>query len=243
VTISVIVVAHNEERHIVRCLRSIYSQDLEPDEVVVVAHNCTDGTERIVERRFPMARLVRFGGPAGTVYAHQKGFQLASCDVTAHIDADAHARDSRWLSELVAPLSDRSVSAVAGVAIYHGNWFVRFGSWMHFHVLYGRPNSFLRMIAPKLKRVVFWSSNFACRKSDYERVSGLALLINSRTEGDEWCEDFYLSLMLAKLGQIVIAPRSVVDIASKQQRVRDSVARLVRQQGVEHRLLKLAQRH
>lgn len=238
--VSVVVVAHNEERHIARCLSSVFAQTLAPAEVLVVAHNCTDATEAIVHEQFPQARVVRLAGPSGTVYAHERGFAEAAFDVTAHLDGDACARDGRWLAELVAPLSDPSVAAVAGVAIYHGNWFVRLGSWVHFNLLYGWLNPLLRLVVPKLRQTVFWSSSYACRKSDYQKVGGLTPLIAGRRAGDEWCEDFYLSHRLRTLGHIVVAHRSVADVESKQQRVRDSLARLARQQGVERRLLRLA---
>lgn len=234
--ISVVVVAHNEERHIARCLGSILAQQLQPAEVVVVAHNCTDQTHAIVREQFPTVRLVPFAGERGTVFAHQKGFDEARYDITAHIDGDAYAENNRWLGELVAPLADPAVAAVAGVGIYHGNWFVRLGSWAHYYLLYGALNKPLGLFVPKLRRVIFWSSNFACRKSDFVAIGGLGPLIAGRRAGDEWCEDYYLSLMLARRGRIVVAPGSVVHAASKQVRVRDSLARIARQQAVEHHL-------
>jgi len=42
-----LVPAHNEEESLPATLRSLQHQTLRPDEVIVVADNCTDGTERI----------------------------------------------------------------------------------------------------------------------------------------------------------------------------------------------------
>jgi glycosyltransferase involved in cell wall biosynthesis len=56
------VLAHNEERHIVACLDSLFQGDPGlPIEVFVMANGCTDGTERLVReyaRRRPEVHLV-----------------------------------------------------------------------------------------------------------------------------------------------------------------------------------------
>jgi hypothetical protein len=52
-----------------------------------------------------------------------------------------------------------------------------------------------------------WGSNFACRKSDYEKVGGIAPILELRKTLPLhfWAEDFYLSLALMQVGKIHFA--------------------------------------
>jgi glycosyltransferase involved in cell wall biosynthesis len=44
---SILIIAHNEEAHIRECIESIIHQSQKADEVVLIAHNCTDNTVSI----------------------------------------------------------------------------------------------------------------------------------------------------------------------------------------------------
>ena len=48
--ISVLIIAHNEEAHIAECLDSIMGQTTRADEVLLIAHNCTDTTVEIARQ-------------------------------------------------------------------------------------------------------------------------------------------------------------------------------------------------
>ena len=45
--ISLLIIAHNEESHIRECLDSLMNQREKADEVILIAHNCTDRTSTI----------------------------------------------------------------------------------------------------------------------------------------------------------------------------------------------------
>lgn len=51
ITITVLLPAHNEEASLPGTLDSLFSQSHPPERVIVVADNCTDGTERIAAER------------------------------------------------------------------------------------------------------------------------------------------------------------------------------------------------
>lgn len=55
-TISILIIAHNEEKHIEKCLESIRQQSLVADEIILVAHNCTDKTVAIA-KKYPEIQL------------------------------------------------------------------------------------------------------------------------------------------------------------------------------------------
>jgi glycosyltransferase involved in cell wall biosynthesis len=205
VTVSIVVVAHDEERHIRRCLRSLEAQTLIPSdcEIVLVTHDCSDRTEAIAAE-FPSVRVVPFRGPAGPVFARMEGFAQAGGEIVACIDGDCVA-EPFWLAELTRPLQNPAISAVGGITIFHGNWFVWLGSYVIFYLANGRARSLLSIFIPKLHYPVFWGTSFACRRLDYHRIGGFAPLLDlrARLALPEWAEGFYLSLKLWQIGAIV----------------------------------------
>ena len=54
--ISILIIAHNEENHIRECIESVLHQSIQADEIIFVAHNCTDNTANIA-REYPQITL------------------------------------------------------------------------------------------------------------------------------------------------------------------------------------------
>lgn len=239
-SISIVAIAHNEERHIRDCLRSLERQALRParGEIIVVAHNCTDRTEAIVAA-FPAVRLVRLRGPAGPVYARMKGFAEARGEIVACLDGDCIA-EPHWLSDLVEPLANQGTAAVGGVTIFHGNWFAWLGSYAIFYLANRWGRRPLSALIPKLRYPVFWGTSFACRRADYHRIGGLEPLLELRRRLmlPEWAEDFYLSLKFWQIGNVAFTRRPVAHAASKQRTAIESMVRVLRQQRGEKLLLR-----
>ena len=159
---SVLIIAHNESSRIRECFESIARQTEKPDEVVLVAHNCSDGTAekaRQSAKDFGMesVRIDEFDTErSGPVFARIRAFELASYETVACIDGDSVA-DPDWLRAITAPLSSDGVVGVGGKVRFIGDafgnlasfWFFdagRFLPWRHFY---------------------FWGANFACKKSAY----------------------------------------------------------------------------
>ncbi len=195
--ISILVIAHNEETCIALCIESLLKQTQKPDEIVLIAHNCTDQTEEIA-RRFPI-RIVSLKGPEGIPYARIKGFEEVSGDIIACIDGDAWAKKS-WLVNITRPLiRNPYVTLVTGYAILINNFFGRFSSFWQFVIN--------RKLLNKKSHRFAWGSNFACRKVDYEAVGGIApiLQLKEKLNLHFWAEDVYLSLALLNIGVMYTA--------------------------------------
>lgn len=47
--ISILIIAHNEENHIRECIESALGQSMKADEILLIAHNCTDRTVNIAQ--------------------------------------------------------------------------------------------------------------------------------------------------------------------------------------------------
>ena len=108
----VMVLAHNEEKHIAACLDSLF--EAEPGrrfEIFVMANGCTDGTETIVNeyaRTHPGVHLVSIAlgdkNNAWNVFVHEVvPRHVPDCDVYFFMDGDARACTSA-LSEMAAGL-------------------------------------------------------------------------------------------------------------------------------------------
>ena len=242
--ISVVVIAHDEERHIRECLASVLAQTIAASEyeIILVAHNCRDRTAAIA-REFGEVRVVPLDAPAGPVYARIEGFAQASGAIVACIDGDCVA-EPHWLADLVAPLRDPAISAVGGVTIFHGNWFVWLGSYVVFYVANRWPGRLFARFVPKLRYPVFWGTSFACRRADYRRVGGLepALDLHRRFALAECAEDFYLSLKFWQIGAIAFTRWPVAHATSKQRSAVASIVRVWRQQRGERCLLQAVMR-
>lgn len=53
---TILIIARNEAAHIAECLESVGRQTVVPDEVLLIAHNCTDDTVNIA-KNFPNVRI------------------------------------------------------------------------------------------------------------------------------------------------------------------------------------------
>jgi glycosyltransferase involved in cell wall biosynthesis len=218
--VSVLIVAHNEERNIRACLTSIVEQSLTPDEIVVICHNCTDATEDIA-RSFSNVRVIAFSGPGGVPYARIKGFEIVTGDIVACLDGDSRA-GAAWLLNITRPLLEKEdTTLVGGYVVLTNNLYSRLISFWQFVVL-------RRILKHEINYFV-WGSNFACRKVDYKRVGGVEPLIKLKEQLglNFWAEDYYLSCALKEVGAVEFAlnaksftkiPQWKVDLATAPQK-------------------------
>jgi cellulose synthase/poly-beta-1,6-N-acetylglucosamine synthase-like glycosyltransferase len=116
--------AYNEEGGIEATLRSLLTQTVRPDRLIVVADNCTDDTAAVVARfasGSPVAvrTLVTVDNAAKKAGAlnqalHQQLRVLRDDDLILVMDADS-ALDSRWIETALVDLRNPTVGAVGGV--------------------------------------------------------------------------------------------------------------------------------
>ncbi len=97
--LSVVVIAHNEEKYIGRCIESILVQSLKPDEIIVVSHNSTDKTS-VIAKQYGVI-VDDYSGPSGSAHARIRGLELTTGDIVLCIDGDAYAEVS-WTNEMVS---------------------------------------------------------------------------------------------------------------------------------------------
>jgi len=97
VTITAIVCAFNEARHLPACLHSLLAQTRPPDEILVINNASTDETAAVA-RAIPGVRVI--DEPIkGLVVARETARCVARGEVLAYVDADCRA-PLRWLERV-----------------------------------------------------------------------------------------------------------------------------------------------
>ena len=91
--VSVIIPTHNRASVLARALRSVASQTLRPEEVIVVDDGSTDETQELIARDFPEATYIRQENQ-GVSAARNCGIARASGNWVAFLDSD-----DEWLAE------------------------------------------------------------------------------------------------------------------------------------------------
>lgn len=84
--VSVLTAAYNSERFLAEALRSLFAQDYEPIESIVIDDGSTDGTP-VVAREFPEVTYLRQEN-AGPAAARNAGLAVATGEFAAILDAD-----------------------------------------------------------------------------------------------------------------------------------------------------------
>jgi len=128
--VTIVISAHNEERHIAQKLDSCFTQDYPPEhiEVVVVSDGSTDRTVDLV-RAYDneRLRLVERKERRGKAACLNDAVDAVSTDFVVFTDARQRlARNS--VEALMANFADESVGAVSGELVFEGTEAESFGS-------------------------------------------------------------------------------------------------------------------
>jgi cellulose synthase/poly-beta-1,6-N-acetylglucosamine synthase-like glycosyltransferase len=110
-SLAVVVCAFNAAATIDECLAHTCALDYEPLEIIVVDDGSTDDTASIVARH-PRATLLEIEH-AGLSAARNAGFQAATAEVVAYLDADAYP-SPEWPYYLALGFDSRLVGGVGG---------------------------------------------------------------------------------------------------------------------------------
>jgi glycosyltransferase involved in cell wall biosynthesis len=189
-TISIVIPAYNEERHLKACLDAIVAQTAAPDDVVVVDNNSTDRTAAIAAE-YPFVRVIK-ESRQGRGYARTAGFNAVTTDVIGRIDADSVIAPN-WIERVLADMQDTSVAALTGlgrtnIAPFMPWLFSTFLSRMYFWDIHAYFNT-----------NTMWGANSAIRRSNWLAVRDAVCL------DDRQChEDQDMSLLIAGKGGKII---------------------------------------
>ena len=115
--ISVVIPARNEDRMIDACLKALEDQTVSAAEIIIVDNNSTDDTAR---RALKHPGVVVIAEPRlGISYGRNAGFDRATGDIIARIDADTVVTPG-WIAEITRYFEGHeSVVAITGPASFY----------------------------------------------------------------------------------------------------------------------------
>jgi glycosyltransferase involved in cell wall biosynthesis len=181
--VSVVVLAHNEEKYIEKCLQSLIDQEEKPDEIIVVDNNSRDKTVEIC-KKFPV-RIVREKTP-GIIAARNKGFNSALYDVIARCDADSIAPPD-WIKRIKENFSVNNISALSGP--------VKFYDLPVKSVVFS--NGYSTVAKRIYKNHVLIGANMVLRKTAWSKIKKEAAAKDSHVH-----EDVDITMLVGKIGNI-----------------------------------------
>ncbi len=100
--ISVIVLTRNSEKHLKKCLDSIFMQTYPDYEVIVIDSFSTDRTP-IILNNYPKAKIIPFAKDISVGLARKIGSDAATGEILAYIDSDVEPPHPNWLENMHKP--------------------------------------------------------------------------------------------------------------------------------------------
>lgn len=192
-TLSLIIIAYNEEDVIGICLDAIARQTVMPNEVIVVNNNSKDKTAEIA-MSYPFVRLVN-ETTQGMIAARNRGFAEAKYDIFARIDADT-VLGRTWVERALKDFSENNIDGLTGPgAVYEISSDEEY-AWQFFSKYNFAWNKRLLGFTP------MWGSNMALTKKMWHKISGQVCHNEKLVH-----EDLDLSVLIHKVGGTILYDR------------------------------------
>jgi GT2 family glycosyltransferase len=115
--VSVVVACFNGLEITRRCLTSLFRQDYQPKEIIVVDNGSIEDIGAMIRRDYPEVYFIRLDKNYGFAGGYNRGMKAAKGDYIAIINNDAVA-SPQWLSAMIAVAQkDAGIGAVASIII------------------------------------------------------------------------------------------------------------------------------
>ncbi|MBM3524533.1 MAG: glycosyltransferase, partial [Alphaproteobacteria bacterium] len=216
--VTVIVPAYNAEEYLEGAVRSVWSQNVEPDriELLVVDDGSTDGTRRVAERlcaESPVRMRVLqhpYGCNRGVAPTRQRAAAEATGEFVALLDADDRFLADRLAATVAVLESDASPAAVCslgrnvdsdGALILGHNGTEQAGDWRTLGADFKPPFTFDQL----WRADPIANSSLTVRREALEQVGGFPALMGHQAE------DWLLVLKLSTLSPIPCLDRELID--------------------------------
>jgi glycosyltransferase involved in cell wall biosynthesis len=193
VTITVIVCAFNEARHLPACLHSLLAQTRPPDEILVINNASTDDTASVA-RAIPGVQVV--DEPIkGLVVARETARCIARGEVLAYVDADCRA-PLQWLERVEQRmLSSSAPVGVTGPYRFY-DWDVSGRVLIRLYDILVAPATHVLVHHALGLGAILYGGNFAVRADALARIGGFDRTIEFHGE------DTNLGRRLSAVGRI-----------------------------------------
>ena len=215
---SVVIISHNEEKYIAKCIESVLNQTQKPDEVILVVHNSTDKTFEIAQP-YPI-KIIRLNGESGPVYARIEGIRNTTKDIILCIDGDSVANNN-WIEIMTNTLEKNNNILVGSYIEINGTIFDTLSNTFNKY--------FCVSNGPRATRWL-WGASFAFWNKDKSFV--LDVFEKSINPAKELkfpmgriAEDYWLALFMNKKGNLEITNNTYVTAYSKETSIIKSMLR------------------
>lgn len=98
--VSVVVLNWNGKDHIEECLGSLFKQNYKNFEVIMVDNGSKDGSNEMIKKKFPKAKLIENEKNLGFCRANNQGIKIANGKYVITLNNDTKV-DKNWIKELV----------------------------------------------------------------------------------------------------------------------------------------------
>ncbi len=213
--ISVLIIAHNEELYIAKCIESILLQSQKADEIVLILHNSTDSTRKIAEQ-YPIT-IVSLNGLPGVIFARIEGLRYVTGEIICCIDGDSYAKNN-WIAEMIKILARKNILV---------------GSWVKFKgTLAGCISNFYNkyqcVSTGEKASMWIWGPSFAFwfkDKSIVENIYKESIYLSKKLGLSRNPEDYWLALFMSKKGNIAVINTTHVSSYMKEKTTTEALKR------------------
>ncbi|MDB5164187.1 MAG: putative glycosyltransferase [Candidatus Saccharibacteria bacterium] len=155
-SLSIVIPVYNEELHLKACLDAITNQTVKPLEVIIVDNNSTDTSVQIAHA-YRFVTVIK-EARQGIVFARTAGFNAASGEIIARIDADT-VLPPTWVAQVMHFYSSPQHLdyALTGGGYFYNIRLPRFNGWMQSQLAY-------RVNRAVTGHYILWGSNMALPK-------------------------------------------------------------------------------
>lgn len=199
--VSIVIPVYNEAESLFACLQAIAAQIEAPYEVIVIDNNSTDDGVSIA-KRFDFVTVI-CESKQGVMHARTLGFNHASGEIIARIDADSII-PMNWVQSVKNVFESSDADAVSGAAGYYN---------VAFSDVFNTADLFIRKrLSVKLgDRNFLWGANMAIKRSSWDLVKA------HLCTGGAIHEDFDIGIHLQELGGNVTFDESLrAEVSSRR---------------------------
>jgi GT2 family glycosyltransferase len=115
-TCAISIATHNRLSELRRTLGVVAALTPPPDELLICADGCDDGTAAEVRERFPNAKLIEHERPIGSIRSRIELIRAASSDIVISLDDDSYPSDSDFIARVRDLFTARPHVAVGSFA-------------------------------------------------------------------------------------------------------------------------------
>lgn len=110
---AICITTHNRRDDLARTLAALATLTPAPDEILIAADGCTDGTIDLVRSQYPHVRLLIHDQPRGSVPSRNELAAATTCDVFVSLDDDSYPIDADFIARVRELFSAHPRLAVA----------------------------------------------------------------------------------------------------------------------------------